>query len=142
MKLCILLLTILSVACGSADKPPASDAAAENKRAKNREIAAKNEVTEITKTFQKLEQQGRGMEIFRQANNAANDRECAAAMEDAQKQTTALEAKIKNLPESFHAKLMPMIGEVAACAACADDAMESCKKARASINQAIKELYP
>ena len=142
MKLCILLLvTVFFIAC-SAAKPPVNDAAAENKRARNREIAAKNEVTEITKTFQKLEQQGRGMEIFRQANDAANDRECNAAMEDAQKQTADLEARIKNLPESFHARFIPMIGDVAACASCADKAMESCKTARASINQAIKEIYP
>ena len=82
------------------------------------------------------------MEIFRQANNAANDRECGVAMEDAQKQTTDLEARIKNLPESYHARLLPLIGDVAACASCADKAMDDCKKARASVNQLIKELYP
>jgi len=142
MKLSILLLiAVFFVAC-SAAKPPANDAAAENKRARNKEIAVKNEVTEITETLQKLEQHGRDMEFYRRANNAAKDLECRDAMEDAQQRAAALETRIKNLPESFHAKLLPMIGEVTACASCADDAMTSCRKARASINQAIKEMYP
>jgi len=140
MKLCILFITVLLVAC--AGKPPINEAAAENRRAKNKEVAAKNEVTEITRAFQKLEQQGRGMEIFRQANNAPNDRECSVSMEDARKQTADLEARIKNLPENFHARFIPIISDVTECTSCADEAMNGCKKARASINQAIKELYP
>ena len=141
MPLYILLLIVaLFVACSG--KPQVNNAVDENRRAKNKEIAAKNEVTEITRAFQKLEQQGRGMEIFRQASNAANDRECSVAMEDAQKQTTDLEARIKNLPESYHVRFISIVSDVNACASCSDKAMDSCKKARASINQAIKELYP
>lgn len=141
MKLCIsLLIAVFFVACSG--KPQAKNTADENKRAKNKEIAAKNEVAEITRTFQKLEQQGRGMEIFRQANNAANDRECGAAMEDAQKQIIGLEARMKNLPESYNVRLLPIVGDLTECASCVDKAMNSCRKARASINQAIKEMYP
>ena len=141
MKLCILLLIVIFIAACS-DKPQANNAADENRRARNKETAAKNEVTEITRHLQKLEQKGRGMEIFRQANNAANDRECGIAMEEAQKQSADLETRIKNLPENFQLKLLPIIGDAAACASCADAAMDSCKKARASVNQAIKEIYP
>ena len=142
MKLGILLLIVVSIAACSG-KPQANNAADENRRARNKETAAKNEVTEITRLLQKLEQKGRGMEIFRQANNAANDRECGIAMEEAQKQAADLEARIKNLPETFQPKLLPIVGDAAACASCADaTAMDSCKKARASVNQAIKEIYP
>jgi len=141
MKLCILLfITVLFAACSG--KPQANNAPDENKRARNKEIALKNEVTEITRAFQKLEQQGRGMEIFRQANDAANDRECGIAMEDGRKQAVDLETRIKNLPENYHARLLPIIGDATACASCSDKAMDICKKARASINQVIKELYP
>jgi hypothetical protein len=137
-----ILLLVVALCVGCSGKPQMNNVADENRRAKNREIAAKNEVTEITRLFQKLEQHGRGMEIFRQANDAANDRECGVAMEDAQKQTTDLEARIKNLPENYHARFTPIVSDVTACASCSDKAMDSCKKARAAINQAIKELYP
>jgi hypothetical protein len=141
MKLRILLLTIVFF-LGCSGKPQTANVADETKRAKNKEIAAKNEVTDITRAFQKLEQQGRSMEIFRQANNAANDRECGIAMEEAQKQINDLDVRIKNLPENYNAKLTSIVADLTVCASCADKAMDGCRKARASINQAIKELYP
>ncbi len=140
MKLCILLIAVFFAAC-SGDSA-ANTAATENKRAKNKEIAAKNEVTEITRAFQKLEQKGRDMEMFRRANNAANDRECSAAAESAQKQTIDLEARIKNLPENYNVRLLPIINDLNECASCSNNAAESCKNARASINQVIKEIFP
>ena len=125
----------------SADKP-ASNVADENKKAKNKETAIKNEATEITRAAQKLEQKGRAMEMFRQAKNAENMRECNIAMEDAQKQTKDLDDRIKKLPESFNIKLAPIIADLNECVSCSDKAKASCVNARASINKAIKEIFP
>jgi hypothetical protein len=108
---------------------------------KNKQIAAKNEVTEITRAAQKIEQHGRAMDTYRAMPGADGARQCASVMDDERKQIADLEARMKNLPETYHARLLPIIGELNECVACADKAIESCKKARASINQAIKEIY-
>ncbi len=143
MKLCISILftTFLFVSC--AVQPPAnkSGAASVANTEKNRQIALKNEVTEITRIAQKIEQQGRAMDSYRALPGADGARQCAAVMDDQRKQTADLEARIKNLPENYNARLAPIIGELNHCVACAKQAIEGCKKARASINQAIKEIY-
>ena len=123
-------------------KPQVNNVADENKKAKNKEIALKNEVTELTRVAQKLDQQGRGMEMFRQAGNAANDRECNAAMEDGQKQLKDFEERIGKLPDNYRAQLTPIIADLNDCVSCSKKAMDGCRKARASINQAIKGIFP
>jgi division protein CdvB (Snf7/Vps24/ESCRT-III family) len=135
-----LLILFLFVSC-SKNQPP-DTAADEQKKAKNKEIALKNEVTELTRLAQKLEQQGRAMEMFRErAGEANNDRECLIALEDGQKQLKDFEARVKVLPENYNAKLSPISVELNQCISCEKKAMEDCKKARAFINQAIKEIY-
>ncbi len=143
MKLCISLLftAFLFVSCAvqpRADKPGAASLA---NTEKNRQIALKNEVTEITRVAQEIEQQGRAMDSYRALPGAEGARQCAAVMDDQRKQTANLEARVKNLPENYNARLMPIIGELNDCVSCAKQAIEGCKKARASINQAIEEIY-
>ena len=141
MKLCIsFLMTFFFASCAAA--PPAKNVADENKQARNKEIALKNEATELTRVAQKLDQQGRGMEIFRQAGNAENLRECGAAMADAQKQLKDFEERTGKLPDNYRASLLPISGDLAECVSCERKAMDACRRARASINQAIKQLYP
>ena len=140
MKFYIALAAVfLLISCSG--KPAANNAADENKKAKNKEIALKNEVTELTRVAQKLDQQGRGMEIFRQAGNAENMRECAAAMEEAQKQLKDFEERTGKLPDSYRAHLTPLSAALNECVSCEKKAMDGCRKARASINEAINRLY-
>jgi hypothetical protein len=141
MKLYISLLTIFFLASCSG-KPAVKNAPDENKIAKNKEIAIKNEATELTRIAQKLDQQGRGMEMYRQAGNAENMRECNLAMEDAQKQLKDFEERVAKLPDSFRLALTPIAADLYECAACSKKAMDGCRKARASINEAIKKIYP
>jgi division protein CdvB (Snf7/Vps24/ESCRT-III family) len=143
MKLCISILfaAFLFVSCAvqpQANKPGAANVA---NTEKNRQIALKNEVTEITRIAQKIEQQGRAMDSYRALPGADGARQCAAVMDDGRKQTANLETRIKNLPENYKSRLAPIIGELNDCVTCAKQAIEACKKARASINQAIKEIY-
>lgn len=141
MRLWILVLTIfLFIACS--DNREANNALNENIKAKNKEIALSNEVSSITREAQKLEKQGRDMEIFRQRDNAENARECNAAMEERQKETRDLEARIKNLPENYNNQLTPILADLNECVSCSKRAKESCVKSRAAINEVIKKLYP
>lgn len=141
MKLCILLFTsFLLTACAA--KQPAVNAADESRKAKNKQVAVINEVTQLTTLAQKLEKQGRGMEIYRQANNAENWRECRIAMEDGQKQIQDFEARVNLVPDNYKTQLLPLKNDLDGCVSCEKKALESCVKARAAINQAIKEIYP
>jgi len=137
----ILFAALLFISCSvqpQANQPGAANIA---NTEKNKQTAAKNEVTEITRIAQKIEQHGRAMDSYRAMPGADGSRNCAAVMDDERKQIANLEARIKNLPENYNARLMPIIGELNECVSCADKAIEICKKARASINQAIKEIY-
>lgn len=138
----ILLTTLLFVSCSvqppTTEKPRAANVA---NTEKNRQTAAKNEVTEITRFAQRIEQRGRAMDTYRAMPGADGARQCASVMEDERKQIVNLEARVKSLPENYNVRLTPIIGELNECVSCAGEAIESCKKARASINQAIKEIY-
>ena len=142
MKISLLLLTIFIFVSCSPEKPRQSDEEREIIKARNEEIALKNEVSAITLDAQKLEKKGRGMEIFRQAKNAENDRECQSAMEEAQKESKDLDARIAKMPDQYKKSFAPIFPDLTECVSCSKTAMESCVKARASINKAIKELYP
>lgn len=143
MKLYILTLTaLLFVAC-SGGAPANNSAPDKEKIERNKQIAAKNEVTEITTTAQKLEKLGREMEILRRPNNPESQRECGIQMDDAQKQVKDLEARVNNLPKPYSDDLAPVLTDLNACVSCAKTtAMESCVKSRAAINDAIRKLYP
>lgn len=141
LRISILFTAFLFASCS--DKPQSNKSGAANiaNTEKNRQVALKNEVTEITRVAQKIEGQGRAMDTYRALPGADGARQCAAIMNDQLKQTESLAARVKNLPENYSARLAPIIGELYDCVSCAKAAIESCKKARASINQAIKEIY-
>jgi len=63
-------------------------------------------------------------------------------MEDGRRDLTEIENKINSLPETYIAQLMPIIGELNECISCSKKAMDGCKKARASINDSIKQIFP
>ena len=140
MKLAIVFLAaIVFAACSQ--KQQVNDSVNENKKAMRQQIAVKNEATEITRSLQKLEQQGRAMEMFRRVKTNESRRECVTAMEDGQKQTVDLDGRIKNLPDNYKAPLAPIINDLNECLSCSDKALTACVNARAAVNQAIKEIY-
>ncbi len=130
---------LLFISCSNT--PPADNGSAENIKAKNKETAQKNEVNTLTREFQILEKQGRAMDLVRRQNNAANDRECNASMEAAQEKIKGFEIRIAVLPDIYKNQLLPIITDLNQCVSCDKTASESCVKARASINQAIKDLF-
>ena len=141
MKLYVLILALFFyVSC--APKPPVDSAANERTREKNKQVALKNEVTELTRLAQKIEQHGRDMQPYREASGAESMRQCNQIIEERRKDILDLETRINNLPESHKNKWLPIIAELNECVSCARKGLDDCKKARASINQAIKELYP
>jgi len=141
MKAYILILSLfLSAAC--AGKPPVNNAANERTKERNKQTAAKNEMIEITRLAQTLEQQGRDMQAYRESSVAESARQCNLILEERQKGIVDLDTRIKNLPENYRNKLMPIVGELNECVSCARKTLNDCKKARASVNEVIKELFP
>lgn len=141
MKFYIFLFTLFFFAACSG-KPPADNAKAANIKAKNEELAISNEVSAITRTAQKLENQGRGLETYRNSRKVEALRECRTISEGFRKDIADLEIRIEKLPEKYKPQLAPMIPDLNECVACSKKAMDGCVKARTSINKAIKELYP
>jgi len=141
MKAYILILIIfLSVSC--ADKLPVDSVVNEQTREKNKQIAAKNQVTEMTRLAQKIEQHGRDLQPYRETSSDESSRQCDQILEERRKDLTDLETRINNLPENYKKQWTPIVGELNECVSCAPKGLDDCKRARASINQAIKELYP
>ncbi len=141
LSISILFTATLFISCANQPRADKTGAATVANTEKNKQIAFKNEVTEITRVAQKIEQQGRAMDSYRALPGAEGARQCASVMDDQRKQTANLEARVKNLPENYNARLTPIIGELNDCVSCGKQAIDGCKKARASINQAIKEIY-
>lgn len=136
-----MILTIfLFIACGG--KPPTDNAKAANIKAKNERTALTNEVSSIALTAQKLEKQGRGLEIYRNSRKAEALRECQIIGEGIRKEIADLEIRIQKLSDEYRNRLAPFIPDLNECVACSGKASDGCVKARASINKAIKEIYP
>jgi len=141
MKICISILTIFFfISCSG--KPPTDNAKAANIKANNEETALTNEVSAITRTAQKLEKQGRGLEIYRNSKKVEALRECRIIAEGNRKEISDLEVRIQKLADNYKSQLAPLIPDLNECGACSPKAMDGCVKARASINKAIKEIYP
>ena len=141
MKVYILILTVLfGVSCAA--KPPVNNVVNEKIQEKNKLIAAKNEITELTSLAQKLEQHGRDMQSYRDSSGVESSRQCNLILEARRKETAELEARAAKLPDNYKNKLTPIISELNECISCATKDLNDCKEARASINQLIKELYP
>ena len=139
-------ITILSafffISCSAAppaNKPVIADSI---KIEKNKQTAVLNEVGVIMKEAQSLEKLGRDMNSYRLAADAESRRTCNLLMEDRRREIADLEAKIRNFPDNFHIRLMPILADLNECVSCSKQAMESCVKARAATNKTIKETYP
>ncbi|MCY7375928.1 MAG: hypothetical protein LH472_08130 [Pyrinomonadaceae bacterium] len=143
MKTTLLIITaFIFGACSGNPQAENIDPNKEKIISKNNQTAIINEVTLITTAAQKLEKEGRGMEIYRNSVKAESLRQCNLISADEQKQVQDLADRITKLPESYNPILTPIIGDLNECVACSKKAAESCVKARASINKAIKQLYP
>ena len=142
MKLHILILAAFLFLSCAAEPPTNNVVVNEQTRAKNKLTAVKNEVTEITRVAQKIEQYGRDLEPYRETSDAESARQCNLIVEDRRKQIVDLETRVNNLPDDYKARLMPIVSDLNECVTCQRKALNGCKKARASINQLIKEIYP
>lgn len=152
LRTSIILALFFLAACGS-NAPQPNDKAAANvgdnsnnsaalMSEKNKRIALKNEAVKATETAQTLEKQGRQMESYRLANDAASARACKSVEEDLQRQAKDLETKIKGFPDPFGASLAPVVGDLNLCVSCSKQAaMPACVKARATVNDAIKQMF-
>jgi len=140
MKKVILIFTALFLF--GCQQEAAPDPNKERIIAKNKQTSVINEITLITQAAQKIEKEGRGMELYRNSPKAESQRECNSVMESEQKDIQNLADRIAKLPEEKSVILMPIPETLNQCVACTKTAMESCVKARASINEAIKKLFP
>ena len=105
MKLLISILTIfLFIACNG--KPPADNAKAANIKARNEELALTNEVSAITRTAQKIEKQGRGLETYRNSKKVEALRECDIIAEGSRKEIIDLENRIQKLSDNYRTCLL------------------------------------
>lgn len=142
MKIFFLITaTLFFIGCSGGQNTNAPDPNKEKLIAKNKQTAIANEVTLITQAAQKIENEGRGMEVYRNSAKPESLRECNIIMADEQKQIQNLIDRIAKLPEDKNGVLMPIAGDLNECVACTKTAQKSCVKARASINEAIKKLF-
>lgn len=143
MKLSITISAALfCIACAAApkaDKPKVADSAIAEK---NKQIAVLNEVGAITRDAQATEKVGRNMKSYRIFFDAASRRECNLVMEHNQRDVADLEARINKLTDDYKTRLTPLIPDLNECVSCSKNAVDACVRARASINQIIKEIYP
>ncbi len=140
MKLYIAILALfLFAAC--AGKPAVNNAVNEQIKERNKQTAAKNEVSEITRIAQTIEQQGRDLQAYRDSSSAGGASQCNHIVEERRKGITDLETRIQKLPEDYKTKLSPIIGELNECMSCEKKDLNDCKKARSTINGLIKEFF-
>ena len=143
MKFYTTILIILVFTSCSQNPPANKPAIADNaKIEKNKQTAILNEVSDLTRAVQRLERQGRGMDSYRLTSDAESQRACNGLMEDRQREVNELEARIKNVPETYSIRLASIIPDLSGCVSCSKKAMSNCVKTRAAVNGLIKELYP
>lgn len=146
MKSIKLSITIIStfffVACSAA--PRIEKSAAQNKAIieKNKQINLLNDVSKILQDAQTAEKLGRNMNSYRLGTDAESKRICNVVSEENGREVADLEIRTANLPDIYKDQLLPIIAELNECVSCSKKAVESCVKARASINKMIKEVYP
>ncbi len=143
VKLSIIkLFALFFIACSAA--PPANKPAIPNGAIieKNKQTALLNEVSETVRDAQSIEKLGRNMDSYRLALDAESRRVCNVVMEGNQREIIDFEARIKNLPGGYKDQLAEIIPDLNECVSCSKKAIDSCIKARASINKMIKEIYP
>lgn len=141
MKLLFLIFTLIFFIGCSGAQENAPDPNREKIIAKNKQTAVTNEITLITQAAQKIEKEGRALDLYRNSREPKSQTECKIVMESSLKEIQTLADRIAKLPEEKAVVLAPITTELNECVACAKDAAKSCVKARASINEAIKKLF-
>jgi hypothetical protein len=137
-----LLFALLFVSCSTASQPNKSATPDNTKIERNKQTAILNEVGETVRDAQSIEKLGRNMDSYRLALDAESKRTCNTVMEDNRRELADLEARIKHLPGSYQDQLTAIVPDLNECVSCSKNAMDSCVKARASVNKIIKEIYP
>lgn len=142
MKFVLIVSLLIFAACGKPSSPSAAEKKNEQIKEKNKLTAAKNEAVEIVKRAQTLEQNGRDLQPYRDSYGGAESAKQCQSIADARgAEITDLETRVNKLPETYKTKLSPVVGELRECVSCAKKGLEDCKKARASINELIKEMF-
>ncbi len=139
MKLFIIALNLFLLISCSLEKKTENNA---NLIEKNKETALRNEVIRLTQEAQKLEQEGRALDLYRLIPNQHETDLCLKAVEERTSRLEYFEERTAKLPDTYQSKLSLILNDLKQCVACHKKAIENCKKARASINQAIKEFFP
>jgi uncharacterized protein YjgD (DUF1641 family) len=137
-----ILFTFFYIACSAAprtDKPEAQNKAIIEK---NKQINLLNNVGKILQDAQKVEKLGRNMNSYRIGTDAESKRICNVVSEENRAAIVDLETRIKTLPDNYNEQLFPIITDLNECVSCSKKAVDSCVKARASVNKMIKEIYP
>lgn len=137
-----ILFAFFFIACSAApraDKPEAQNKAIIEK---NKQINLLNEVGKILQDAQKIEKFGRNMNSYRLGTDAESKRICNVVSEENRAGIVDVENRVKNLPDNYKDQLSPIITDMNECVSCSKKAVDSCVKARASINKMIKEVYP
>lgn len=137
-----ILLALFFIACSKTtpvDKPEGQKKAIIEK---NKQINLLNDVGKILGDAQSSEKLGRNMNSYRLGTDAESKRICSVVSEENRSGVLDLEARINNLPDNYKDRLFPIIAELNECVSCSKKAVDSCVKARASINKLIKEVYP
>ncbi len=137
-----MLSALFFISCSAASKPDKPVIVDSAKIEKNKQTAVKNEVGKIIQESQYLEGIGRNFDSYRISQKAESRRACNDLVEDQRREIADLEARIHKLPDNYSDKLTPIINDLNQCVSCSKTAMESCVKARATINQTIKEIFP
>ena len=137
-----ILFTFFFIACSAA--PKVDKSAAQNKAIieKNKQINLLNDVGKILRDAQAAEKLGRNMDSYRLGTDAESKRICNVVSEENRTGVVDLETRTKNLPDNYKEQLSPIIADLNECVSCSKKAVDSCIKARASINKMIKEVYP
>lgn len=142
-KLFVTLLIIsLFICCSDGSRSNKASTQDNAQTEKNKQIIVLNEVGKILQDAQSIEKLGRNMNSYRIGLDAESKRICNSVMEENRRELPALESRINNLPEKYRDRLIPVISELNECVSCSKTATASCIKARASINEIIKEIYP
>ena len=143
MKYLVLLLLLagfISSACTPEAKPAKNTDPALIE--KNKKTALRNQVVVVVQEAQKLEQEGRSLDVFRTMPSEKNNAECMRAVAERTVRLEDFKSKSSALPENYSVKLLPIFDDLDKCVSCTKTAVENCKKARAMINEVIVEFFP
>ena len=107
---------------------------------KNKIAETKNKGEEVFKKLVALEQQGIGMESLRNTNDLTKVKECGNLMRERQKIADDLRTETEELPNPYSIRLSPAAIELKMCVSCGSSAIDSCNRAKTSLEEAKKEM--